>query len=248
MNDMNMILGDIQFPIREATISGYMIKLDGLNKYGKNDDPGLCWEVVVQTEEQILFEGTDYETFTAPRISWGEFSFPAMRRWSDLEGKTLNSDMVRRTRDVPAGAFSYFWTHEAIPNSTLKFVKRAGNKFVIHWEGICDPLMEEPYHKNVPFLIQTEAVFKQIGISASQSDTDATTLERLSKYLDPADFIQQPIKETVRDFPVENRFGIIDPLLRWVFGGSDKKRVVFRDSIFEPRPASEIHDSKDNNF
>ena len=248
MTDMSMILGDIQFPIREATISGYMIKLDGLNKYGKNEDPGLCWEVIVQTEGQILFEGTDDEYFTAPRISWGEFSFPAMRRWFDLEGKVLSSDMVGRTPSVPAGACSYFDTHDAVSNSTLKFVKRSGNKFVIHWEGICDSLMGESYDKGVPFLIQTEAVFKQIGISANQSDTDATTRERLSKYLDPADFIQHPIKETVRDFPVENRFGIIDPLLRWVFGGSDTERVVFRDSIFEPRPASEIHDSKDNNF
>lgn len=243
-----MILRDIQFPIREATISGYMIKLDWLNKYGKNEDPGLCWEVVVQTEEQILFEETGDENFTAPRISWGEFSFPAMRRWFDLEGKILSSDMVSRTPSVPGGAFSYFWTHEAIPNSTLKFVKRSGNKFVIHWQGICDPLMGEPYGKDVPFLIQTEAVFKGISITASQSDTDATTLERLSKYLEPADFIQQPMKETVRDFPVENRFGVTDPLLRWVFGCPDTQRVVFRDSIFDPRPASEIHDLEDNNF
>jgi hypothetical protein len=146
---------------------------------------------------------TDDEYFAAPRISWGEFSFPSMHRWYDLEGKILSSDMVGRTPSVPAGAYSYFSEHEAIPISTLKFVKRSGNKFVIHWEGI----LGEPYQKDVPFLIQTEAVFKGIGIMANQSDTDATTPERLSKYIDPADFIQHPMKETIRDFPVENRFG-----------------------------------------
>lgn len=234
---MNMILRDIRFPIRQATISGYMLP----NKYGKDEYAGLYWEVVVQTEEQrIIFEEDDHYEVTAPRISWGEFSFPTMRRWSDLEQKTLNSDIVGRTPDVPAGALSYFWTHECIPNSTLQFVKRTGNKFVIHWAGICEPQMREPYHKEVPFLIQTEAVFDKISIPASPSDTDATTLERLSKYLDTADLIQHPIKETVRDFPVKNRFGIFSPLLRWVSGRSDTERVVFRDSIFQPRLASEI--------
>lgn len=231
---MYMILRDIHFPIREATISGYMLNPDWLNKYGKNENPGLEWEVVVQTEEQTLYEETDEEIFVDPRISWAEFSFPTMRRWFDLEGKTVHSDATNRDPSAQV-AFSYFWTHEAILNSTLKFVKRAGNKFVIHWEGTCDPLLGEPYHKDVPFLIQTEAAFKEITVQASQSDTDATTLERLSKYLDPADFIQHPMKEIVRDDPVENRFGIIDPLLRWVFRCPDTKRWVQRYSIFEPR-------------
>lgn len=231
---MSMILRDIQIPIREATISGYMLELDWLNKYGKNESAGLQWEVVVQTEEQIIYEGTDDELIVDPRISWGEFSFPTMRRWFDLEGKTLHFDKSQKDSSAPH-PFSYFDTHELISNSTLKFVKRAGNKFLIHWEGTCDPLQPEPYYKDVPFVIQTEAVFEKIGISASQSDTDATTLERLSKYLDPADFIQHPIKETVRVDPVENRFGIIDPLLRWIFGCPDTTRTVFRSSIFEPR-------------
>jgi hypothetical protein len=234
MSVMNMILRDIQIPVREATISGYMLDPDWLNKYGKDENPGLEWEVVVQTEEKAICEGTDDETIVDPRMSWGELSFPTMRRWLDLEGKTIHSDATNRDPSAQV-AYSYFWTHEAILNSTLKFVKRAGNKFVIHWEGTCNPMLGEPYDKDVPFLIQTEAIFKEISIQASQSDTDATTLERLSKYLDPADFIQHPMKETVRVDPVENRFGIIDPLLRWVFGCPSTRRVVFRSSVFEPR-------------
>ena len=227
---MNMILRDIHFPVREATISGYMLDPDWLNKYGKDENPGLCWEVVVDTEEQPI----DEDLFPqAPRISWGEFSFP-MRRWFELEGKIVHSDATNRDPSVP-NAFSYFWTHEPIPYSTLKFVKRVGNKFVIHWQGTCNPMLEEPYNKDVPFLIQTEAAFKEISVQASQTDTDATTLERLSKYLDPADFLQHPMKEIVRHDPVENRFGIIAPWLRGLFGCPGTRRSVQRYSIFEPR-------------
>lgn len=54
-----MILRDVHFPIREATIAGYMLDPDWLNKYGKDESPGLEWEVNVQTEEQVLCEETD---------------------------------------------------------------------------------------------------------------------------------------------------------------------------------------------
>jgi hypothetical protein len=231
---MYMILGDIHFPVREATISGYMLNPDWLNKYGKDENPGLEWEVVVHTEEQAIYEETDEETLAAPRMSWAEFSFPTMRRWLDLEGKTVQSDPADQDPRALV-AISYFETHEVMPSSTLKFVKRAGNKFQIHWEGTCDPMLGEPYDKDVPFLIQTEATFKEISVQASQSDTDATTLERLSKYLDPADFIQHPMKEIVRNDPVENRFGIIDPFLRWLFRCPSTRRSVQRYSVFEPR-------------
>ena len=231
---MSMILRDIRLPIREATITGYMLDPDWLDKYGEDESPGLEWEVSVQTEERAIYEGTDDEIFLDPRMSWGEFSFPTMRRWYDLEGKTIHFDEAKSDPKAPH-PFSYFWTHELIPRSTLKFVKRAGNKFRIHWEGTCNPMLGGQYDRDVPFLIETEAAFKEISLQASRSDTDATTLERLSKYLDPADLIQHPIKETVRDFPVEKRFGIIDPLLRWVFRRPDTTRVVFRSSIFEPR-------------
>jgi hypothetical protein len=231
---MSMILGDIQIPVQEASVSGYILDPDWLDKYGKNEKPGLEWEVVVQTEERTLYEETEEEIFLSPRLSWAEFSFPAMRRWLELEGKTIHFDAADGDLSAPH-PFSYFDTHEMIPDSTLKFVKRAGNKFLIHWEGTCDPLLEEPYYKNVPFRIQTEAAFKEINIHAGKSDTDATTLERLSKYLDPADFIQQPMKETVHPEAVENRFGMIDPLLRWVFGRPGTRRRVFRYSVFEPR-------------
>jgi len=218
---MYMILRDIDFPVREATITGYIHHPE----YVKDANPGLEWDVVVQTEEQLI----DAEA----RISWGEFSFP-MRRWLELEGKTIHFDVTRDGLSAPR-AFSYFATHELIPYSTLKFVKRVGTKFVIHWEGTCSPLLGEPYQKDVPFRIQTEAAFKEVSVMAGPDDTDATTLALLSKYLDPADFIQHPLKETVRDIPVENRFGIFDLLLRWIFPSSGSRQIRFRYSVFEPR-------------
>jgi hypothetical protein len=227
---MNMILGDINLPVREATINGYILHPD----YVKNENPGLDWEVIVQTEEKVLFEETDDEIYLSPRISWGEFSFPTMRRWFELEGKSLHFDAARDDLSAPH-PFSYFNTHELIPSSTLKFAERAGNKFLIHWEGTCDALWVEPYNKDVPFLIQTEAVFKEISVMASESDTDATTRELLAKYLDPDDFIQHPLKEVAQNVAVENRFGIIEPLLRWVFGSPDTKQMKYRYSLFEPR-------------
>jgi hypothetical protein len=230
-----MILRDIHFPIREATVSGYMLDPDWLKKYGKDEKPGLEWEVVVETEEQVIGEDTDDETFVSPRISWAEFSFPAMRRWFELEGKSVHFDAADSNASAPR-PFSYFGTHEAISGSTLKFVERTENKFAIHWAGTCNPLLPEPYNTDVPFLIQTEAVFKEITVQASRSDTDATTRERLSKYLDPADFIQHPMKEVVHNMPVGNRFGIFDPLLRWVFRSNPGTgRWIRRYSIFEPR-------------
>jgi hypothetical protein len=66
---MNMILRDIHFPIREATISGYILDPDWLNKYAKNENLRLEWEVVVQTEEQTIDEGTDEEFFAASKGS-----------------------------------------------------------------------------------------------------------------------------------------------------------------------------------
>ncbi|HEX8287618.1 MAG TPA: hypothetical protein VF556_06480 [Pyrinomonadaceae bacterium] len=226
---MSMILRDIHFPVREATISGYILNPDWLGKYGENENPGLCWEVEVHTEEQSVGESF----LDNAQMSCGEFSLP-IRRWTELEGKTVVSD--KNNKDIGApNALSHFWTHELIPYSTLKFGERAENKFVVHWEGVCHPMLDEPYDTNVPFLIQTEAVFKEISVSASQSDTDATTLERLSKYLDTADLIQRPMKEIVRNDPVENRFGMIDPFVRRLFGFPSTRRSVQRYSIFEPR-------------
>lgn len=49
---MSMILRDIRFPVREATITGYMIDPDWLKKYGKNENHALAWEVVVEMKEK----------------------------------------------------------------------------------------------------------------------------------------------------------------------------------------------------
>lgn len=227
---MSMILRDIRFPVREATLYGHVADRKGI-------PPGLSWSVEVQTEEQILKipaveESIDDEIFAAPRMSC-EFEGFLMRRWLELEGKTVHSDTAAAL-PFPA-AFSYFEEHERIPDSTLKFVKRSGNKFQIYWAGTCHPRLGEPYETDVPFLIQTEATFKEMSVHVNRKDTDATTLERLSQYLDPADFIQYPMKETVHQIPVENRFGIIDPLLRLVFRGPKTKPYVSRRSLFEPR-------------
>jgi hypothetical protein len=223
---MKMILRDIHFPIREATISGSLFHPDYIRS-AKYLNPGLDWEIIVQTEEQPI----DEDFFADPRMSCGEFSLP-LRRWLDLEGQTVHSAAGNQP-GAPV-AFSYFGTHEAIPSSTLKFVKRMGNKFLIHWEGTCEPMFEEPYKKNVPFLIQTEATFKEISVQAIPRDTDATTLERLSKYIDPADFIQHPLEKSDYDDSVENRYGIFEPLLHWFF---PRRRTGsrYRYSRFEPR-------------
>jgi hypothetical protein len=233
-----MILRDINFPVRTATITGYILHPE----YVKDENPRLEWEVSVQTEERMI----DEEYFASPRISWGEFGFE-MRRWSELEGKTIHFDAARDDLTVPH-AFSYFDTHELIPYSTLKFGKREGNKFVIDWEGTCDPRLGEPYQTNVPFRIRTEAVFKKVSVMANHSDTDATTLERLSKYLDPADFIQHPLEEPAPDIPVEKRFGIFDPLLRWAFRRPAHSRLKYRYSIFKPRVEHAINNLKSNSF
>lgn len=225
---MTMLLRDIRFPLREAIISGYILNPDWLNNYGKDEQPGLYWSVRVQTEEQFI----GGEFFAAPRISWDEISFPLLSRWLDIEGKTVHCDAADPRVPHPC---SYFDTHEIIPSSTLKIGERAGHKFRIHWEGTCDPLLEAPYDKDVPFIIQTEATFKEISVQAGRSDTDATTLERLSKYLNPADFIQHPIKEIVRNDPVQNRYGMIGSLRDWIFRSPATRRSVQRYSIFEPR-------------
>ena len=57
MTDMKMILRDIQLPIREATIIGYMSDPAWQNKYGKDENPGLCWDLVVQTEKKSHIRG-----------------------------------------------------------------------------------------------------------------------------------------------------------------------------------------------
>lgn len=225
---MNMLLSDIRFSIREATISGHILNPDWLNNYGKDENPGLFWSVQVQTEEQLL----GGEFFVAPRISWDEVSFPLLSRWSDIEGKTVYCDAADLRSPHP---YSYFETHEVIPSSTLKIGKRVGNKFRIHWEGTCDPMLEEPYDKGVPFIIQTKATFNEISVQASLSDTDTTTQERLSKYLDSDDLIQHPMKEIVRDDLAQNHNGMIDSLSRWILRSPVTRRTVQRYSIFEPR-------------
>ncbi|HEX9960121.1 MAG TPA: hypothetical protein VGB00_04275 [Pyrinomonadaceae bacterium] len=48
-----MILRDIHFPIREATISGHMLNPDWLNKYGKNENHGLAWKVTVLRSKTV---------------------------------------------------------------------------------------------------------------------------------------------------------------------------------------------------
>jgi hypothetical protein len=226
---MSMILGDLRFSVLEATIYGHVADRKGI-------PPGLSWSIEVQTETRpvkVQMEDEDpieEEICAELRLSC-EFESYAMRRWSELEGKTVHSDMADNSQ-FPA-AFSYFETHERIPYSTLRFVKRTGNKFQIHWEGKCNPMFGKPYDRDVPFLIQTEAAFKEISVQVNRRDTDAMVLARLSEYLDPSDFIQHPIKETVRDMPVEYIDSTFEKGLRWLF--NCPKRVSTRSSIFEPR-------------
>lgn len=233
MAEMSMILKDIRFRVREATIYGFVADSRG-------EPPGLSWFVEVLTEERVLKSGAADdpdagEIYADPRMSC-EFKIFPMRSWAELEGKTVDSDDAERIGSIRLpSAISYFETHESMPSSLLKFVKRAGNKFQIHWEGRCHPLLGEPYQRDVPFLIEAEAVFKELGVHVGPRDTDETALARLSRHLDPAGFIQRPIKETSRRIPVENRFGLFDSLLRRIFPGSGTRRHISRQSIFEPR-------------
>lgn len=229
MTAMSMIIGDIRFSLRDATIYGHLADSKGV-------PPGLSWYLEVQTEKQtvkVRMEDEDpiEEEISAELRLSCEFESDPMRRWLELESKTVHSNMAEG-RQFPSG-FSYFETHEYIPYSTLKFVKRMGNKFRIHWEGKCNPVFGEPYNTDVPFLIQTEANFIEISVHVNRRDTDATVLARLSEYLDPSDFIQHPIKETVYDMPLEYIDSIFEKGLRWLF--NCPKRVTTRSSIFEPR-------------
>jgi hypothetical protein len=226
---MSIIIGDICFSLRDAAIYGNLADSKGV-------PPGLSWYLEVQTETQpvkVSMEDEDpiEEEMSADLRLSCEFESDPMRRWLELEGKTVHSNMAEG-QQFPA-AFSYFETHEYIPYSTLKFVKRTGNKFQIHWEGKCNPVFGEPYNSDVPFLIQTEATFKEISVHVNPRDTEATVLARLSEYLDPSDFIQHPIKEMIVDIPFEYIDSIFEKGLRRLF--NCPKCVTTRSSIFEPR-------------
>jgi hypothetical protein len=87
---MTMILRELSFPVREATIFGYLLNPDWLDKYGRDEYQGLAWEVIVQTEELMI----DEEYYAEPRLTCGEFSLP-IRRWPELEGQIVRSGAAR---------------------------------------------------------------------------------------------------------------------------------------------------------
>jgi hypothetical protein len=142
---------------------------------------------------------------------------PPVRRWWEIEGQTIQWDTPADERSgIPNGGF-YLFEHNDILQATLRFLDRKGRRFRIHWKGSCNVFWDKnKYGEDVPFDLNTVATFTGISVGGSWKDNDETMRKRLSQYLDPADFVQQPIQRS----ECKHDYGV------WMGA----------DTIFKPKP------------
>jgi len=180
---MRFILKDKKFAIESATLSAAIPDPYWSAKYNPSGDARLFWslEVICGTGEDD--DGEMWE----PRIYHEDLHFP-IRRWMNVAGQAVEWS-------EPSGGI-YVVEHENISRGCLRLLEREGARFRFDWEGCGDVRWDDEYGEDVPFTASGWANFTQVVVRGSESDTDETLRTRLAAYLDPGDFVQQPISHS----------------------------------------------------
>jgi len=175
---MKFILKDKTFAIESATLSAAIPDPYWQAKYDPSGDARLFWSL------EVIGEREEDDEMWEPRIYHEDLHFP-IRRWMNVTGQVVEWS-------EPSGGI-YVVEHEYISRACLRLSERDGARFRFDWEGCGDVRWDDEYGEDVPFTTSGWANFTQVVVRGSESDTDETLRARLAAYLEPGDFVQQPI-------------------------------------------------------
>jgi len=186
---MELKVRDLSFRIVKATISAGLSDPYWHATYNSGQRFGLNWGLNIETEEKRI----DDEIWR-PRVYHEALEFP-IRHWMELAGQVVKWDVAFDPETNKANGGFYVWEHGEINRALLQFSSRQGLNFPVRWSGDCNIYWDdEEYGEDVPFSLETTATFERVRLAGSEADTDETMVQRLSQYLDPDNFTQQPIE------------------------------------------------------
>lgn len=190
---------DLVFPVREATLSGWL----GLPPQSGNG--GLSWTLDIRCEEVEVLDD-DWK----PRLYYEGFTAVGAG-WKDLAGLRLawSPDAVRPD-DGPCAM--YIWEHGAIPRATLEIGPRDGDRFRVCWEGRCEIFYNEDYMDDVPFSAETWARFSHISVLGDFDQGVDQLSQRLAVQTDMTDLRPGPLRPFGQATRRAGLMGIVDRL------------------------------------
>ncbi|PKL77338.1 MAG: hypothetical protein CVV27_05810 [Candidatus Melainabacteria bacterium HGW-Melainabacteria-1] len=178
------------FKIASATISAGLGDPHWQRVYGSGEDQVLCWSVRVECED-TEFEDTRWK----PSADADCFRLP-IRSWKELEGTSHGWETPFDEDDEPYGNF-YVFEHADIGAAKLNIGQRRDVSFELRWDGICDIFWSDEIDQNVPFSIRAWARFDGVRVQASEKESEAEVLARISQWLDLRDFEPGPYELAV---------------------------------------------------
>ncbi len=142
----------------------------------------LYWMLALQTQEKSVGG-----SLLSPEINHEDLRLP-VKSWTEISGCSVTVDDCEHAY-IGIHGEGYVYESCIICKSSLEFISRQGTVFDIKWQGKCDDM-----EKEIPFFLFGKLPFKGIRVEGTEKDNDDTILERFSKYLDPSEFIQHPLK------------------------------------------------------
>lgn len=166
-----------QFALKTASLFGHVADEHWIDPASLVGGPSILWALEVEPEGSY-----DYP----PRFTCDTMRFP-VRRWTDLSGSSIHFQGPYPYLDN-ARALSVMNEWDEVPHATLQILNRKEALFNFRLEGVCI-LNEE-----VPFLIEGQALFKEIQVWGSAEDTVETFTQRLASHIDVSEFREGVIR------------------------------------------------------
>jgi hypothetical protein len=179
-------LGDLNFTLKQATLSGSLPDPHWRAKYAPRASLDLFWSLDIQADP-LEFEGHT----AAPRL-YHECFYLRVPSWRDLAGKTLEWDSPEDEETGEPNGGLYVFSHRPIGDGVLDIGTRDGASFEIEWTGHADVGWNEQYNKEVPFRLGATCTFEGIVASASSLDTIETVRARLGRVISVKDLETGP--------------------------------------------------------
>lgn len=157
------------FPVKNATLSGAIPDPYWVGEYSPSEPEGVCWmlHVICGSEDQ-----EDGANLTSEVIRMSSKS------WKNLEGTSVAWKTPYDEQGDPFGSILADYEDEDIAEGTIVFGKRNGVNYELTWKGICGK----------PFSLSASVEFTGITVRASEKDSDASILARISEFLEPEEF------------------------------------------------------------
>lgn len=200
-----LAIGDREFAITEATLSGGLYTESGETRVGatgtwlgrtkgQSDErpQWRCnWILNVKTGERE-FPSDDPE-YPDP-VSWEPRAYSddlpvQVHSWREFDGLTIECDGPSREKkcQLVGPFYLYVSEHADVTRNRLHFSRLSGATFDLVWEGLCDIYASDEYYEEIPFRVQTSVEF--LGIRIVESDP-ARAHGAISQVLDPNEYVQ----------------------------------------------------------